>query len=217
VAAGAVEVMDRSPGRHLRPVELDPVRRRRWVRWLVPAAIGLLAIIAWGMKLPARYVAATQPSLPASSPEESVPFDLCFSDVSWVPPDAEAQAAHLLQNPRYAGIDFSRLRPERIHVEGGPFRSASAFGDFIELSGLWADDAAVHNGCPEAFQGKVEVWGLAVRFQRLALRGDDLNAILERDSRGVQVAQIALPPGALALHFLDGSGEKLAPDVALGR
>lgn len=69
--------------------------------------------------------------------------------------------------------------------------------------------------CSGDLQGTAELWGLARRFQPLALLGTELLAVFQPESQGLQIVQVPLPPVATVLHLVDAGGAKLAPDVNL--
>ncbi|HVA24062.1 MAG TPA: hypothetical protein VMW62_06670 [Chloroflexota bacterium] len=217
----------------LHTVALAPINSTR-PRWLVPVASAAAFIIALaaatltyaGRRAPAT--AARPVSLPAPvaptpaprafyspSPGQSVPFEICYYNGAWSLPDPDAQAQHIQADPRYRGLDLSRQPLERVHVELGPFRSASALGDFVQLSGLWTDPNATAAACPADLQGKAELWALELRFERVELSGADLTAFAQPLPAGVEVIQLPLPAPAEALHIIDDRGLKLSPDVSL--
>lgn len=212
-----VDVPDAGAARLLHSLAVQPLRRRRLAgHWyfalaLVPVlAAAAIVYAAWPLGLaPARRSA----TLAAAKP--TVSFHVCFANPTWAPPDADKQATHLQADPRYRGIDLARVRPERIHTELGPFRSNSALGDFVALSGLWADAGWRSMTCSSDLRGKVELWGLAVHFDGFQSGGADLTAHVTPESQGLEIVQADLPSGAQALHFVDPSGAKLAPDVNL--
>ena len=147
----------------------------------------------------------------------SVPFEVCYYNGLWAPPAPDLQGQHLQGDSRYRDLPAAgeRFTQERVHVEVGPFRSASAFTDFVELSGLWTDPNATASACPAEIEGKAELWSLQLRLERFELSGSDLVAYAQPQPAGVEVTQVALPPDAVALHLLDETGQKLAPDVSL--
>jgi hypothetical protein len=200
-------------------------------RWLAPtlASIAATLILAAGAALvaaPRRQApaATTQPagptSLPAqtfysAAPGQPVAFEICYFNGSWRPPEPDVQAAHLQASPRFRGIDPGRQPLERVHVELGPYRSASALDDFVQLSGLWTDPNATSGACPADLTGKAELWALDLRFSRLELSGADLTAVVQAEGAGVEVVQIPIKPPAEALRVVDDRGARLAPDVNL--
>lgn len=214
----------------LQGVGLAPLRPRRR-RWLAPAlaASALVLVVAAGAALlgptqrrapaaitqPATPVAAPPQSFYSAAPGQPVAFEICYFNGNWRPPDPDIQAVHLQASPRFRGIDPSRQPLERVHVELGPFRSASAFDDFLQLSGLWTDPNATSGACPANLAGKAELWAVELRFSRLELAGADLTAVAEPVGAGVEVVQISIGPAAEALHVVDDRGARLAPDVNL--
>jgi hypothetical protein len=223
----------------LHPVQLMPAKRRgkRWplvVLAVIVAVVGLAVgyVSQFGPDAAplGRSIAAASAAGPdtgfrtlaqttsAATPATSgVPFVICYSNAVWSPPDDATQAAHLQADPRYRTVDPARVSPERVHPELGPFRSASALGDFIALSGLWSDPRVLDLGCPADLVGRAELWGLRLRFQRFEVSGSDLTATTLAQLSGVEVVQLTLPPKAEALHVVDDHGAKLAPDIHLAR
>ncbi|MFI5266065.1 MAG: hypothetical protein ACHQ7M_01675 [Chloroflexota bacterium] len=216
----------------LHSIDLAPVPPTRRPRLILTVASALaIAIAAAALTYASTHAPAKEASLaavpaplvpaqslPASyspSSGEGIPFEICYYNSSWSLPDVETQAQHLQANPRYRGLDLSRQTLERVHVELGPFRSASALGDFVQLSGLWTDANATAAACPADLQGKAELWALELRFERFELSGADLTAFASPLPAGVEVAQLPIPPGADALHVIDDHGLKLSPDVNL--
>ena len=121
------------------------------------------------------------------------------------------------RDARYRELGTTRdpRTQERVHVELGPFRSTSAFTDFVQLSGLWTDPNATSAACPADLSGKAELWALQLRIRRFESAGSDLVAYAEPQAAGVEVSQVAIPREAVALHVLNFDGVKLAPDVSL--
>jgi hypothetical protein len=144
-----------------------------------------------------------------------LPFEVCYYNAAWQPPDPDAEAAHLAADPRYRGINPTAAQAERVHVELGPFRSASAFGDFVELSGLWSDPGILSGGCSAILQGRAELWALELKFDHFEQHGADLFAVVLPQTSGVEVAQVPLPANAEALHITDAAGNHWAQDVNL--
>jgi hypothetical protein len=216
----------------LHTVGLAPIPPSR--RWLIPVAgavVLLLAMSAGGLAYAGRQPLSTSAATTAvatavvptpapkafysPSPGQGIPFEICYYNGSWSLPDPDTQAQHLQADPRYRGVDLSRTTLERVHVELGPFRSASALGDFVQLSGLWSDPNATVSACPANLQDKAELWALELRFQRVELSGADLTAFASPVAAGVEVVQLSLPAQAEALHVIDAQGQKLSPDVNL--
>jgi len=213
----------------LHPVHLAPLpRKRRWL--LLLAGLPILAAlgVAFAMEPGAAPAITRLSSLSSSGAQRasaaallpkgvSVPFEVCYYNSNWAPPDADLQAQHLQGDARYRGLDIAQqpLAGERVHVELGPYRSTSAFTDFVQLSGLWTDPNATSSACPADLEGKAELWTLQLRIQRFELTGADFVAYADQQPAGVEVTQVALPPAAQALHVLDAGGAKLAPDVSL--
>ncbi|MBV8083604.1 MAG: hypothetical protein JO247_02200 [Chloroflexi bacterium] len=155
------------------------------------------------------------PAAPSVVPGADLPFEVCYYNAAWQPPSADAEATHLQSDPRYQGTSAEQSQAERVHVELGPFRSASALGDFIELSGLWTDPDVLNAGCSAVLNGRAELWALELRLDRFEQHGGDIFAVLLPAGSGVEVAQVPLPPNAQALHMIDASGNRLAQDVSL--
>jgi hypothetical protein len=208
-------------------VELAPLRRGRpW--WLLLAALPIAAAfaVAYALQRGSLAAPAARAAVPATAPPASsatlakgvsVPFEVCYYNGKWAPPAPDVQGEHLEGDPRYRQLATAPVlfSPERVHVEVGPYRSTSAFTDFVQLSGLWTDPNATASACPADLQGKVELWALELHVQRFELTGQDLAAYAEPQPAGVEVTQVAIPDQAVALHVLNGSGAKLAPDVNL--
>lgn len=209
-------------------MQLAPLRPKRpW--WLLAAGIPILAAVAVAFaaaqfgRLPlTRPLARARGSEPAAAAPllakgTSVPFEVCYYNGQWAPPDADLQGQHLQGDPRYLDLATtpSALAQERVHVEVGPFRSTSAFTDFVQLSGLWTDPNATASACPAELVGKAELWALQLRMRRFELSGQDFVGYAEPQPAGVEVTQVAIPSEAVALHVLDTNGAKLTPDVAL--
>jgi hypothetical protein len=188
-------------------LDLGPVSRPFSILRAVGPVAGAHILLGAGSPAPA----ASPSAAPAGAP-----FVICYSNPAWTPPDADVQASHFQADPRYRGADFSKAQAERIHPELGPSRSSSALGDFIALSGLWTDPKVNELQCPASLQGKAELWGLRLRFQGFDVDGADLTARVFPQPAGVEIVQVALPPGTRTLHFLDDAGAQLAPDVSLG-
>ncbi|HEX6512390.1 MAG TPA: hypothetical protein VF157_08830 [Chloroflexota bacterium] len=203
----------------LRPVEL--ARRGRWLWLLAPLAAALLATGAFQNRAllpgaaPQARVVPPSPEVFLPPPGKSLPFEVCYFNAAWTPPDIETEAQHLQPDPRYLGLDLARQTRERVHVEVGPFRSASAFGDFIQLSGLWTDANVSASACPADLEHKAELWALQLRLDRFELSGSDLTAFASPQPSGVEAVQVPLPAEAEALHVIDAQGIKLAPDASL--
>lgn len=200
----------------LHPVELEamrrPRRRRPW--WLLLAGLPVLAAFPVAYAIQMGVLFAAPLARPAAFGAD-LPFEVCYYNAAWQPPDADTEAAHLAADPRYQGIGASEAQPERVHVELGPFRSASAFGDFVELSGLWSDPGALNGGCSAILQGRAELWALELKVDHFEQHGADLFAIVVPQTTGVEVAQVPLPPDAQALHVVDTAGTRWAQDVNL--
>ena len=69
--------------------------------------------------------------------------------------------------------------------------------------------------CSGQLRGKVELWGLDLQFVRFESSGTDLTAVAATQPAGLDVVQVMPPPSTEALHFVDGAGAKIAPDVNL--
>ena len=200
----------------LHPIELEPLRRpaRRRPWWLLLAGVPVL------LAFPVAYAIQTgallrAPLVQRDTVDTDLPFEVCYYNAAWRPPDADSQATHLAADPRYQGIAAGSVQAERVHVELGPFRSASAFGDFIELSGLWSDPGALSGGCSAILQGRAELWALNLKVDHFEQHGTDLFAVLLPQASGVEVAQVPLPPDADALHVVDSAGIRWGQDVNL--
>ena len=218
----------------LHPVQLAPLPPRRpW--WVALVALPIVAAFGFAYMLragalpispPATATAAALIRSVAPTPlpvrlvlprGDSLPFEVCYYNTNWAPPDPDLQAQHLQADVRYRNLDLARdpRATERVHVERGPFRSTSGFTDFVELSGLWTDPNASASACPPDLQGKAELWGLQLRIQRFELTGSDFVAYADPQDAGVEAVQVAVPAAAQALHIVDLTGVKLAPDVNL--
>ncbi|MBV8084777.1 MAG: hypothetical protein JO247_08175 [Chloroflexi bacterium] len=184
----------------------------------------LLIALAVALALNYRIVAEQSPTAAAtavSSAARAVPaaaFDVCYSNPSWTPPPPDVEGAHLQADPRYRGVDLTTtaLAHERVYVESGAFRSASSFGDFMALSGLWSDPGLQNIPCSDDLRTTAELWGLALHFDRAQFDGPDLTVYASPQPSGVEAIHIPLPPAAEALHVLDASGTKIIPDTHLG-
>lgn len=179
------------------------------------AAVPILAAIGLAYAVQPFSLGFGAAEATAAPAPATIPFTVCFDNPSWRPPNADSEGAHLEADPRYRGIDLKAVKPERVHVELGPFRSNSALGDFVALSGLWADPSWRSMTCSANLQGKVELWVLALHVERMDAQAGDLRAILKPQPSGVEIVQVALPASAEALHFTDPAGAKLAADLAL--
>ena len=201
----------------LHSIELQPlprpVRKRPW--WLALAGLPLLAAFPVAYAIQSGLVLSSRLPAPAATVQSDLPFEVCYYNAAWQPPDPDTEAAHLRTNPRYGDGTLTEGPAERVHYELGPFRSASAFGDFIELSGLWNDPASVRNGCSPVLQGKAELWALELKVDHFEERGADLFAVVVPQTSGVEVVQVPLPAQAEALHVVDSAGSRWAQDVNL--
>ena len=199
-------------------------RRRLRVRVELALLPLLLAALALAIGLNYRVIAqpasastaASAAPAPASVPD--LAFDVCYANASWTPPSPDVEGAHLQADPRYRGVDLTTvaLAHQRVYVESGGFRSASSFGDFIALSGLWSDPGLQSMTCSDDLRTTAELWGLSLHFERAQIVGADVTVVATPQPAGVEVIHIAVPPSAQALHVVDASGGKLIPDVHLG-
>lgn len=222
-------MLDTAPA-GLHTVGLAPIPRaeRSWLAPVLAGGAALLVVAAGAMTLviPQRTpgamlsrstgaAAAAAQGFYSPASGQPIAFEICYFNANWVPPDPDAQALHLQQNPRYRSRNLSQQPLERVHVELGPFRSASGLGDFVQLSGLWTDPNATGGACPANLQGKAELWALDLRFSRVEVSGVDLTAVAQSRGNGVEVVQIPIPAAAEALHVVDERGSRLSPDVNL--
>jgi hypothetical protein len=184
-----------------------------------------LLVVALGVAVALNYRVITghAPASPAASAPASpaapvVAFDVCYSNPAWVPPSPDVEGAHLQADPRYRGVALTTtaLAHERVYVESGGYRSASSFGDFVMLSGLWADPGLQSLPCSDDLRSTAELWGLELHFDRATIDGADLTVFATSEQTGVEVIHIPLPPSAQALHVLDSAGTKIIPDVHVG-
>jgi hypothetical protein len=204
----------------LQPVLLRPIPNARNVSFgaaLFGIALALLAAAVVGyenrLTLTQSLVAAR---VAAAPPVQTVALQRCYQNSAWTPPAPDLQGAHLQSDPRYRAVDLTKVHPERVHVESGPFRSSSAFGDFVTLSGVWSDAGWQSMPCSSDLLGKAEVWGLALHFDAADLQEGDLTVHAATTDAGLEIIQLVLPGRAEALHILDQAGQKLIPDVNLG-
>jgi hypothetical protein len=193
------------------------------VRWELVALPILGAALAVALALNYRVIVqgTSEPTGSASLAATAVPsvvLDVCYSNPSWTPPPPDTEGAHLQADPRYRAVDLTTtaLAHERVYVESGGFRSASSFGDFMALSGLWSDPGLQTIPCSDDLRTTAELWGLALHFDRAQLDGADLTVYASAQASGVEAIHIPLAPAAQALHVLDPSGTKIIPDTHLG-
>jgi hypothetical protein len=147
------------------------------------------------------------------APGAATPFEVCYYNSAWTPPDADAHVARLQADPRYRGL--ANIYPERVHIEIGPFRSNSGLNDFVALAGLWTDPHATAQACPADLTRRAELWAVQLQIERFELSGTDLTAFAAARSAGVEVVQVAVPAQADALHVIDETGARLSADVNL--
>ena len=206
----------------LTPVVLQaiPARRARYGLPLLGVAILACFGVVAGIEVRPQVLAGATLARPAAPVSPAAGVDasalgVCLNNPTWAPPSTDQQAEHLQSDARYRLLDPVPA-PERVHVELGPYRSASAFGDFVQLSGLWTLGSSLGSAsCSPDLAGKAELWGLALQFQGVKRQGAELTVVAEPRPNGVEVVQIVLPSGAEALHLVDSAGAKLAPDVSL--
>ena len=69
--------------------------------------------------------------------------------------------------------------------------------------------------CSSDLHGRVELWALSLRFDRVEVQDADMFARVTPVTSGYEVVQVPLPAQAEALHIEDATGQKLAPDIHL--
>ncbi|HEU0168801.1 MAG TPA: hypothetical protein VFS62_13570, partial [Chloroflexota bacterium] len=210
------------------PAPLHPVRlvalpraRLRQLRWEFVALPILGIALAVGLALNYRVIAQGTPAPTASASlaataVRTIALDVCYSNPTWTPPPPDVEGAHLQADPQYRGLDAVGVVPEHVHVESGGYRSAFAFDDFVQRSGLWSDPGLQTIPCSDDLRTTAELWGLALHFDRAQLDGADLTVYASAQASGVEAIHIPLAPAAQALHVLDPSGTKIIPDTHLG-